>query len=142
MAKDKEKIIENQIIIDASDTILGRFCTFAAKQALLGKNVVVVNCSKAIVSGKRSNIIAEYHKARARGGTSLKGPHYPKSPERIVKRAIRGMLSFPKGRAISALKRVICYNDVPYQYESSEKINMAKKQIVKTMTLLEICKEI
>ena len=39
--------------IDADNLILGRMATTAAKSALAGENVVIVNCEKAIVTGKK-----------------------------------------------------------------------------------------
>ena len=39
------------IVIDATDLLLGRFAGYAAKQALLGKEIRVINCEKAVVSG-------------------------------------------------------------------------------------------
>ena len=74
---------ESDIVIDATNATLGRLASFVAKQALLGKTVSVVNCEKAIVVGKESNIVAEYQKQRARGGSAFKGPYFPRSPERL-----------------------------------------------------------
>ena len=80
-----------RIVIDATNGTLGRLCSFAAKQALLGKEVIIVNCNEVVITGSRKNILNHYTERRAIGGTSLKGPFYPKIPERIVKRT--GMIS-------------------------------------------------
>lgn len=117
------------IVIDAAHAVLGRLASFAAKQALLGKKVIVVNCGEAIVTGNRDNILKEYRVARQRGGASLNGPNFPKHSERLVKRTIRGMLYFRHGRGKDAFKRIICYNHVPKEYESSKK-EMAKRTIM------------
>jgi|SRR3989344_2006005 len=113
--------MENLIVLDASNAILGRLASHAAKQALLGKKVIIVNCSEAIVSGSRRNIIKEYQHLRKRGGSSLKGPNFPRESFRIVKRTVRGMLSYQSERGDQALKRVICYNSCPEQYSSLKK---------------------
>ncbi|TAL55726.1 MAG: 50S ribosomal protein L13, partial [Nanoarchaeota archaeon] len=47
-------------IIDAKDSVLGRVATFAAKKALLGDNVIVVNADKAYISGDKHKIILDY----------------------------------------------------------------------------------
>jgi len=139
MANEERIAVDvRKIVVDATGAILGRLCSFAAKQALLGKEVIIVNCQNALVSGQKSNVIAEYHVARVRGGTSLRGPHFPKSPERLVKRTVRGMLSFQQTRGITAHKRVICYNDVPAEYHAQKKIKIESNKKTKTMTLLEL----
>ena len=132
----------NKIIIDAANTPLGRIASYAAKQAILGNFVVMVNCNHAIISGEKGMIIKEYQQTRARGGTSLKGPHFPKNPERIMKRTIRGMLPYKTGRGSMALKRVMCYNETPAEYQSSNKIYLQKELKIKTISIKELSKKI
>jgi len=131
-----------KIIIDATNSPLGRLASFSAKQALLGNSIVIVNCNSAIISGRKSSIIGEYKEARARGGSALKGPNFPKNPERIVKRTIRGMLSYKEGRGHDAFKKIICYNDIPKEYENIDKISLQKIFNIKTMTLRELSERI
>ncbi len=133
---------KEKVIIDATNSPLGRLASFSAKQALFGKSIVIVNCDSAIISGRKSSIINEYKEARARGGAILKGPNFPKNPERIIKRTIRGMLPYKNGRGRDALKRVICYNKVPKEYENAEKISLQKIFNIKTMTLKELSERI
>jgi ribosomal protein L13 len=42
-----------ETIIDAKGLILRRFATYAAKQALLGNKVIVVNASQSVISGRK-----------------------------------------------------------------------------------------
>ena len=129
------------IVIDANNAVLGRLASYVAKQSLLGNRVIVVNCNEAVITGRRTSIVEEYRESRARGGSSQKGPNFPKESFRIVKRTVRGMLSYKQGRGDEALNRVICYNDVPKEYESSKKtiaeISAAEKR-VKTIKLGEL----
>ena len=90
--------IKNVIVIDGKNAILGRLASYVVKQALLGKEIAIVNCNEVVISGKPKSVIKEYQEKRQRGGSSLKGPFFPKSPERIVKRTVRGMLSYKQGR--------------------------------------------
>lgn len=126
------------IVYDASNAILGRLASAVAKQALLGKRVIVVNCKEAVVSGKRSNILSEYRTARQRGGSSMNGPHFPKHPFRLVKRTVRGMLYFRHGRGKDAFKRVLCYDSVPAEYESLKIPFTHRKLNVRVVRLSEI----
>lgn len=131
------------IVIDASNAVLGRLASYVAKQSLLGNKVVVVNCNGAVITGRRAGIINDYTEARTRGGSSQKGPNFPKEAFRIVKRTVRGMLSYKQGRGNDALKRVICYNDIPKEFESDKKtiaeISATEKR-VKSLKLEELSK--
>jgi len=125
----------DKIIIDAKDTVLGRLASYAAKQSLLGKNVVVLNCDEAVITGPRTTVLEKYKQARARGGSTLKGPNFPREPFRLMKRTIRGMLSHRQKRGADALKRIICYNQTPPEYKDSELISIKKDLKTKSMTL-------
>ena len=134
--------MDKKIIIDGNHAILGRLASYAAKQALLGKEVVVVNCDGVVISGKSRMIINEYKISRTRGGSSLRGPFFPKQPERIVKRTIRGMLSHRQGRGEAALDRVFCYDEVPTEYVQSKKIIAGKEKNNQIITLKELEQEL
>lgn len=134
--------MKEKIVINAEGAVLGRVASYAAKQSLLGKSVVVVNCEKVLITGRKRFIIENYKEKRGRGGSSLKGPHFPKSSERIVKRTIRGMLPYTQERGYSAFKRIMCYDAVPAEYESAKKINLVRELKTKTLALSEVSKEL
>lgn len=133
---------ENLLVIDATNAVLGRLASYAAKQSLLGKKVIVVNCKEAIITGGRRMIINEYKHARQRGGASLKGPNFPKHPFRLVKRTIRGMLHYNHGRGRDAFKRIICYDECPNEYESKKEQMQARKIFAHTIKVGELSREI
>lgn len=138
----KSQLNQQKIIIDATNAPLGRLASYAAKQSLLGKSIIIVNCDNAIISGRKTSVIEDYQEATKRGGSSLKGPHFPKEPFRIVKRTVRGMLPYKQGRGRIAFKKVICYNDMPQEYEQAEKISLSKKFKIKTIELNELSRRI
>ena len=98
-----------ELIINAENLPLGRLAAFTAKQALLGAKVTIANCEKAVISGGKKNILADYKQRRARGTPST-GPFFPRSSDGIVKRAIRGMLPYKKGKGLDAFNRIRCEN--------------------------------
>ena len=132
----------NKIIIDGNNAILGRLASHAAKQALLGKEVFIVNCEKTVVSGSRKIIVAKYHSLRIKGGSSLKGPKFPSMPAMIVKRTIRGMLSHKQGRGADAFKKIRCYEGVPKELVESKKESVAQSTGMISLTLAEISEEL
>lgn len=87
------------MIIDATDMILGRLATYCAKKALEGEEVIIINAEKAIVSGNRTAIYRRY-KFKNEVGNVTRGPYSSRMPDRLVRRTIRGMISWktPKGK--------------------------------------------
>lgn len=131
-----------KIVIDGKDTILGRLASFSAKQALLGKEVIIVNCAGVVLTGNKRMIIEEYKKTVYRGGHSLKGPFHNKTnPERFVKRAIRGMLSYKMGRGEKAFDKIRCYSETPKEYASEKKMILPYTKS-NSFTIKELIKEI
>ncbi len=121
-------------IIDATDTILGRLASYVAKNALKGEEIVIVNCEKAVISGNKDNILKEFKEKRDRGDR-YKGPFYPRMPDRIVRRVIRGMLPYKSEKGKKALARVKTFIGVPEEYQNKEFINLKdiKKERLKDM---------
>lgn len=136
--------IEQNIIIDAKDQVLGRFCTRAAKAALCGSKVTVINCEKAYISGSTLGLNMRYRQRRDRG-EPRNGPFFPRIPDRFVKRAIRGMLPWDKVKGVEALKLITCYMGEPSGLDG-KKIditgsNVSKLPTLKFMTVGDICKQ-
>lgn len=134
--------MKNLLIVDGKNAILGRLASYAAKQLLLGKEIAIVNSEKIVVSGNSRSIIEEYKEMRRRGGSSLRGPFFPKKPEIIVKRTIRGMLPHKRGRGEEALKRVKCYEGIPEEFKDSKKIISGKEKNLRTISLEKLSGEI
>jgi large subunit ribosomal protein L13 len=128
------------IVVNAAQSPVGRIASYTAKQALLGKEVRVVQCAQALLSGRRRMVIHEYLQSVLRGGHSLKGPKWSKrSPERIMKRTIRGMLSHKMGRGEAAFARIRCYDALPAEYATTP---AHKLPAGRGMTLAELAKEL
>ena len=128
-------------IIDASGATLGRLSTNAAKRLLKGEEIAVINSEKAIISGKKPTI-KENYKEKRELGTYRKGPFYPRMPDQIVKRTIRGMIPYQTPHGRSAFKRLKCYIGIPKEFEGKkfEKIAEAEKQPVDFITIEELSK--
>ncbi|WP_048144384.1 50S ribosomal protein L13 [Methanothrix harundinacea] len=107
------------MIIDASGMILGRLASLAASELLAGEEIAIVNAEKAIISGRRETIYREYEEMKNKGSTE-KGPHYPKRPERILKRTVRGMLPHKTKRGRDAMSRLRIYVGVPPELKGME----------------------
>lgn len=129
------------IIIDGKDAVMGRLAAYAAKEALKGEKIVVVNCREVLITGSKRNVKEEFEAKRGRVGSGQQGPKISRLNYKIVKRCIRGM--FPnariKGRGKEALKRVTCYDNEPVEFKDKEKISFDAKPL-KSVKLKEIKK--
>ncbi|MEK6898300.1 MAG: 50S ribosomal protein L13 [Nanoarchaeota archaeon] len=118
-------------IIDGKDAVLGRLAVYAAKEALKGEEIIVVNCNEIIISGNKKDIKEKLEEKRTKIGSGQRGPKHSRLNYMIVKRVIRGMLPNARrnGRGREAYKKIKCYNEIPREYESSEKIKFNEKKI-------------
>ena len=130
-------------IIDANGATLGRLSTSAAKRLLGGEEIAIVNSENAIISGKKSSIKNRY-KQKREVGTYRKGPFFPRMPDMIVKRTIRGMIPYQTPHGREAFKRLKCYIGVPKEFEGEkfEIIEEAKKQPIDYLTIKELSKSL
>ncbi len=131
------------IIIDAEGATLGRLCTNAAKNLLNGENIAIVNSEKAIISGKKPSI-KKHYKQKREVGTYRKGPFFPRKPDRIVKRSVRGMIPYQKPHGRIAFKRLKCYIGIPKEFEGKkfEKVKEAEKRPVDFITIEELSRSL
>jgi large subunit ribosomal protein L13 len=100
------------VVVDARDCILGRVASQVAERALDGERIAVVNAERAVVTGRREDVIETFQARREQG--SDRGPAYPKRPDRIFKRSIRGMLPSKRPRGREAFENVRVYVGNPY----------------------------
>jgi len=100
------------LIVDASGLVMGRLASVAVSYLLKGEDVKIVNAEKAIISGNKVSTFREYSDLMKKG-TKEKGPHFPKHPERILKRTVRGMLPYKYKRGREAFSRLRVYVGVP-----------------------------
>jgi len=106
------------LVVDARDCILGRVASQVAERALDGERVAVVNAERAVVTGSEDDVVGRYHARREVG--SDRGPAYPKRPDRIFKRAVRGMLPHKTKRGRRAFENVRVYVGNPYDGDDGD----------------------
>ena len=135
--------IDHTLYVDATDAIAGRLASHVAKQALLGRNIIVVNAEKALITGKPSSIIAAEIEKREIG-SATKGPYFPKQADRLLRRMIRGMLPWKRTTGREAFRRVMCYKGVPEPFKEKHIIKVPaaarnEKSAVRHVTIELLC---
>jgi large subunit ribosomal protein L13 len=117
-------------IYDASNQILGRIATSIAKDLLKGENVYVVNCEKAVISGT-PKVTKEHYLHRLQRGDPHHGPFFPRTPQGIVKRTIRGMIPFSKIKGQEAFRRLRVYVGIPDDIKDKKFIRIEEADVNK-----------
>jgi len=130
-------------IINADKCVAGRVASYVAKRLLNGEEIIIINAEKAIVTGNPEASEA-FFEEKIKRGDPYHGPFYPKKPERILRRIIRGMLPYHKPRGKEAYKRLKVYVSVPegFAKEQAEVISKARSKSESKFTYLgEISKK-
>lgn len=138
------------LIIDGEGHVAGRLASIIAKRLLRGERIIVVNAEKIIITGKKKRVLSKFLKRISEWRTyynpEKRGPKYPRTPDRIFKRMVRGMLPHKRPKGREALKRLKVYVGVPREYRDVEKIKiddaLFKNEFVPYVTLGQIYEEI
>ena len=107
------------VVINADGLIVGRLASITAKKLLEGDEVMIINAEKAILTGAKASIFREYHETYVRGSKEH-GPYFPKRPDAIIKRTIRGMLPYTTQRGKDSIARLRVYIGTPSELEGQQ----------------------
>lgn len=128
-----------RVIFDAEGSVFGRLCSYAAKKAIEGNEVVVLNSEKVVITGDKNQSIKKYMDLRKKGGHSQKGPRVSKTSFQILKRGIRGMLpDHREGFGKETISRIKCYNGIPKEFEGQKMIKIPGPNRDKYIELKEL----
>lgn len=115
----EEKTQSDVMIVDASNQIAGRLASCVAKELLKGSRVFLVNAESAIVSGDPVYLKKTFD-AKYKRGDPYHGPFFPRMPDMMLKRIIRGMLPYKKAKGRAAMKRLRVFISVPEEFKGKE----------------------
>jgi len=117
------------MIFDADGMAVGRLGAVVAKSLLKGENAVVLNAEKAVITGDRRGVIAKYAARRAvkNKANPEHSPHWPRRPDMLVRRIIRGMLPFDKAKGRDAYKRLHVVMGAPEEFNGKERAKLGAK---------------
>lgn len=134
------------MIIDGEGLIMGRLASKISKKLLDGDEIVILNAEKILISGNKDWAYARYKQRLDRASISnprKMGPKYPRRPDDIFRRTVRGMLPYRKTSGREAFKGLKVFVGIPKEYEGSEifKVQGAEpKNIKKSMELGRLSK--
>ena len=134
------------MIINAEHEVIGRIATRAAKAALEGEKVDIVNCEKGVITGNKK-VVIQHYKEKIERGDPLQGPYWQKRPDKFVRRIVRGMLPWKRTRGREAFRRVMCYIGIPDEFKGKEirtidAADVSKTHNLKYITIGALCKQL
>ncbi len=132
------------VVIDARDCILGRVASQVAERALNGERIAIVNAESAVITGNEDDVMGVYRKRDEVG--SDRGPHFPKRPDRLFKRSVRGMLPYKTPRGRESFENVRVYIGNPYEGDVDadvlEGTSLDRLSNIKFVSLGEVSEEL
>jgi large subunit ribosomal protein L13 len=129
-------------VYDGKGIVMGRIASLVAKEALKGETIAIINCNEIIITGNRKMVQEQFHEMTQKVGSVQKGPNIHSSSDKIVKRAIRGMLpNHRMGRGREAFKRIKCYVGMPAELEKEKITSLQKVKKIKSITVKELARK-
>lgn len=111
------------MIIDGEGLVLGRLASKVSKKLLAGEEVTILNAEKIIISGSKEWAYQKYKQRIDRASISnprRMGPKYPRRPDDIFRRTVRGMLPYKQATGRGAFKSLKVYMGVPQELKGQE----------------------
>lgn len=121
-------------VIDANNLILGRMASTVAKRLLNGEEIKIINAEKAIISGRKDTTFERYRLYVDRGSREF-GPRFPRRPDQIVSRTIRGMIPHTKMTGRDAYNRLRVYIGVPPELSKENATTVEEASIMRLSTI-------
>jgi large subunit ribosomal protein L13 len=120
-------------VIDASNLILGRMASIVAGRILNGEQINIINAEKAIISGRKDTTFHRY-KAYVDRGSREFGPRFPRRPDQIIARTIRGMIPHTKTTGREAYNRLRVYIGIPPELSKEQTSTLDEASIMRLST--------
>jgi len=136
------------ILVDAENQILGRLASFAAKRALSGDMVIVLNAEKAVISGRRKSVVeeAKWRLHTRTLGAQTTAPVHERRPDLYLRRVVRGMLPWKKAKGRAAYHKVHVFMGIPEEFSGKSTMKIpgadASKLTSPRITLQDLATEI
>ena len=134
----QEKAVKKESIINAEDCIAGRLASYTAKRLMKGETISIVNAEKAVISGNPKASFTFFDE-KIKRGDPYHGPFYPRRPEMILRRMIRGMIPRQKAKGRNAFARLKVFMSVPEEFKDRqlETIDKTRNRLDHKFTTLE-----
>jgi len=131
------------MIIDGEGLVLGRLASTVSKKLLAGEPVTVLNAERIIISGNKEWVYQKYKQRLDRASISnprRMGPKYPRRPDDIFRRTVRGMLPYKQSKGRNAYKGLKVHLGRPPEFKKEEIKHLKEAQPKKITHSIELGK--
>ncbi len=128
------------ILVNAENLIVGRVASVCAKKALQKEEVIIVNAEKAVLTGRKKDLLKKYQtriNLHNKGNPNY-GPKGVRMPDQIVRAAVIGMLPRRRKTGRDAIKRIKVFIGVPEKFEKAEVTDLSSFKVEETKTFMHI----
>lgn len=132
------------VVIDAQGAVIGRLGARVAKLLLAGQPVEIINADKAVMVGSLSSAREKYLSRRSQQNkrTPEDSPRWPRTPNLLLRRMIRGMLPWGSRRGRDAYHRLKVSSGAPAGGKPTKVAEASSSAKHGTFTLSELCVEL
>ena len=136
------------VVIDAQGAVVGRLGARVSKMLLAGKQVEIINADRAVMLGSLSSAKDKFLSRRGQKNkrNPEESPKWPRAPNLLLRRMIRGMLPWSSQRGRDAYHRLKVSAGVPEGAGAQAKPQVIKEAVSEgkhgMFTLLELCNEV
>ena len=132
------------VTIDAQDAVVGRLGARVAKLLLAGQSVEIINADKAVMVGSLEAAKEKYLSRRSQQNKRNpdESPHWPRAPQMLLRRMIRGMLPHKSRRGRDAYHRLKVCIGAPAGAKTSKIPEASSEKKHGTFTISELCASI
>jgi len=112
------------VVIDGRGHLLGRLASVIAKELLSGQKIVVVRAEELEITGSlmRNKLKYSAFLQKRMNTNPRRGPFHHRAPNKILWRAVRGMLPHKTKRGNAALGRFKAVEGCPAPYDRKKKL--------------------
>ena len=129
------------MIIDGEGCVLGRLASITSKNLLEGEEVIILNAEKIMLTGNKDWAYAKYKQRVDRASISNPrdlGPKYPRRPDDIFRRTVRGMIPYRKAHGRAAYKNLkVNVVALKFSAKAQEKIESAGGECISIDEIIE-----
>lgn len=121
--------MEEVMVVDCRDRVMGRLGSQVAKMLLNGNRVVLINSEKLFIIGHIRNLLANYKRRfeLQDKANPEHSPYWSRRPDLFVKRVIRGMLPYKQPKGKKAFKLLRVYVGVPEEFKGAKVVEIKTK---------------
>ena len=123
-------------VIDGTNAVLGRLAATVAERLQKGEEITIINAEKVIITGN-PRMVKKRWLEKYTTGNPHHGPWWPKRPDLMLHRSIRGMIAYKKRTGRDAMSKLKVFMGTNHT-DASKAEKMTREIKTNFITLAEL----